>query len=194
MASTTGPPGVRDERRRTVTNKVVKDVAIFEKYGAETNGEYTRVRAKVRPQGGSPLHYHRSYTEQFFPTQGILGAVIGSQTLNLSPGESATVPIDTYHRFFNPSTTEDCWFDTDVRPAHEGFEKGIYILYGLANDGECNEEGIPKSIMHLCLIADMSDLFFPGVMGSIGLPFMKAMAAYGRWSGEEERLLKRYWY
>jgi mannose-6-phosphate isomerase-like protein (cupin superfamily) len=197
MASTNfnnEPPGVRDESRRTLTNKVVKDIVFFEKYGSETNGECTRVRVQVKPQGGTPIHYHRSYAEQFFPTQGILGVVLGTQTLNLPPGESAIVPIGTYHRFFNPSTTEDCSFVGEARPSHEGFERGLYIIYGLANDGLCDEEGTPKSIMHLSLIADMSDMFFPGLMGSIGLPFLKAMAAYGRWSGEEERLLKLYWY
>jgi len=189
-----GPPGVRDESRRTLSNKIVKDLVFFEKYGAETNGEYTRVRVQVKPQGGTPMHYHRSYSEYFSPTQGILGVVVGSRTLNMTPGESAEVPMGTYHRFFNPSMTEDCSFVGEARPAHEGFERGLYIIYGLANDGLCNEVGMPKSLLHLCLITNMSDMFFPGWMGSIGLPFMKLIAAYGRWSGEEESLLKRYWY
>ena len=36
------PPGIRDPAHRFVYNKVMQDQGIFEKYGAETNGEYTR--------------------------------------------------------------------------------------------------------------------------------------------------------
>jgi hypothetical protein len=47
----------------------------------------------------------------------------------------------------------------------------------------------------ICVCADMSDMYFPGIIWrTLGSIFVKTVAAYGRWSGEEERLLKRYWY
>jgi hypothetical protein len=37
-------------------------------------------------------------------------------------------------------------------------------------------------------------MLWPGMTASLGNTFVKAIAAYGRWTGEEERLLKKYWY
>lgn len=85
-------------------------------------------------------------------------------------------------------------FESKVTPAHVGFEKCLYVAYGLANDGLCDEKAMPKSVVHLCLIAEMGDMRWPGVAGRLGGLFIGAVAAYGRWCGEEERLLKRYWY
>jgi hypothetical protein len=48
------PPGMRSEERRNLVNKVIKDKITIEKYGAETNGELTLIRATVGPGGGSP--------------------------------------------------------------------------------------------------------------------------------------------
>jgi hypothetical protein len=48
------PPGMRDPACRFVYNKVMQDQGIFEKYGAETNSEYTRSRVIVKPGGGVP--------------------------------------------------------------------------------------------------------------------------------------------
>jgi mannose-6-phosphate isomerase-like protein (cupin superfamily) len=187
------PPGVRVEARRTIINKIVRDNAFFEKYSQETAGEYARVKVTVAPGGGTPLHYHRSYSESFFVVSGVLGVVCNSETLSLSAGESASVPIGALHRFLNPSATEDVTFIGEVRPGHEGFEKGLYILYGLANDGLCDEKGIPKNIVHLCMVAGMSDMYFPGFLARMGMPFIRLIAAFGRWWGEEEKLLNKYW-
>jgi hypothetical protein len=63
----------------------------------------------------------------------------------------------------------------------------------LEEDGECDEKGVPKNFVHLCLLADLGDMKFPGMMALLG-PLAKIVAAYGRWTGEEERLLKKYWY
>lgn len=102
--------------------------------------------------------------------------------------------MGTKHRFFNPSATEDIEFIGKVVPAHEGFEKTIYIMYGLANDGECDDEGVPTSFVVMCLVGDMGDLKIPGPMKWFGGGLLvKCVAAYARWSGLEERLINKYW-
>ena len=189
------PPGMRDDKLRTQTNPALKDEIFIEKYGAETDYVYSRFRVKVSPGGGTALHYHHTYDEKFIPQDGELGLVIGEQTKSLSPGETAHVPIGTQHRFFNASTDRDITFVAEVRPAHLGFEKALHIMYGLARDGLVTAEGLPKSMVHLCLIVVMGDTSFPGVlMMALGRPVIRAVAAYARWTGEEEKLLKRYWY
>ena len=185
------PPGMFDAHNRTITNPLIKDEVYFEKYSVETNGEYTKLNIKVSPGGGTPLHYHNTYNETFHAVTNDLGVEVGEDTVQLSPGESKTVPIGTKHRFFNPYSDRDVTFTVEVRPAHEGFEKSLYIMYGLARDGHSDEKGAPKSMMHLCLMADMGDMSSPGLLGKA---IVKVVAAYGRWSGEEERLLQRYWF
>lgn len=194
----------------------MQDTIHFEKYGAETDGEYSLVRITVKPGGGTPTHYHRSYAETFRPVSGILGLMLNGREIKIGPGEEAHVPTGSLHRFFNPTSAVpggmasldgkehrysqdslekgDIVFVGEVRPAHEGFEKGLYIIYGLANDGLSDEKGLPKSWVHLCLCAALSDMYFPGWFDRIGSIFVNAVAAYARWSGEEEKLLKKYWY
>jgi hypothetical protein len=43
-------------------------------------------------------------------------------------------------------------------PAHEGFEKREHIPYRLAEEGECDAHGLPKSYMHFCVMADLGDM------------------------------------
>jgi hypothetical protein len=136
---------------------------------------------------------HGSYREELSPASGTLGVVLGDSTLTFKPGETAVIPIGTQHRFFNPSEEETVEFVGKVVPAHEGFEKSVHLIYGLAADGQCDAQGLPKSFVHLCLMGDLGDMRWPGML-AMANPLIKAVAAYARWSGEEERLLKKYWY
>jgi hypothetical protein len=74
---------------------LIKDIAVFEKYGAETGGEYTQVRVTVSLGGGTQLHYHASYEEHMMPQKGTLGVVLGEERKLFEPGEKAIVPIGT---------------------------------------------------------------------------------------------------
>ncbi len=188
------PPGVRNSALRTQTNPIIKDEVYIEKYGAETGGAYARFCVKVAPGGGVPLHYHHSYAEHFLAQAGDLSIVVGEEIKILQPGEQASVPIGTKHRFFNASTDTDVEFVAELRPAHEGFEKSLHIIYGLARDGEVGLDGMPKGLVAQCLVADMGDMSLVGWTMSMARPVLKAIAAYGRWTGEEERLLRKYWY
>jgi quercetin dioxygenase-like cupin family protein len=190
--TSTTPLGLRDPSRRNLDSTRVKYKVFFEKYGAETGGEYSLVRCTTAPGGGTPLHYHNSYREELTALDGTLGVVIGDETKNFQPGETAVIPIGTKHRFFN-DTDQVIEFRARIVPAHAGFEQCIYIAHGLEEDGQCDEKGVPKNFVHLCLLADLGDMKFPGMMALLG-PLAKAVAAYGRWTGEEERLLKKYWY
>jgi hypothetical protein len=42
-------------------------------------------------------------------------------------------------------------------------------------------------------MGDSGDMRWPGIL-AMANPLIKAVAAYARWSGEEESLLKKYWY
>ncbi|CZR57317.1 uncharacterized protein PAC_07206 [Phialocephala subalpina] len=187
------PPGIRDASRRHLTHPIIRDKITIEKYAHETGGEYTLIRGTVAPGGGTPLHYHLSYREELTVASGKISFQLNDDIVQPSPGETAIIPINTKHRFFNESDT-DAEFVGKLVPGHEGFEKCVYIIYGLAEDGECDEKGLPKSFVQMCLMAELGDMKWPGLMSWVGNGVVKAGAAYARWSGEEERLLRRYWH
>jgi hypothetical protein len=43
-------------------------------------------------------------------------------------------------------------------------------------------------------MADLGDIKWPDETETLGNPFIKAMSACARWSGEQGRPLKKYWY
>ncbi|KAI4185682.1 MAG: hypothetical protein L6R41_003974 [Letrouitia leprolyta] len=187
------PPGLSDESRRRIWTPVNKDWVIFEKYGRETNGEYTLLTVSVAPGGGNAAHWHGSYSETFTAEKGDVGIYMRSRgKFLLAPGESATVKPGEVHCFSN-SGDEDVEMEVKLQPANEGFEKSLYILYGLARDGKCAQGGIPKSFMHLAVIATMSDMWPAGWRGAVLIPVLRIFAWWGRKQGIEEQLIKQYW-
>lgn len=187
------PPGVADEARRTIINKQTGETITWTKHSYETNGESIEAILVVKPGGGPPLHYHTSYTERFEVLKQPLGVNLNGKDLYLQPGESADVPIGSVHRFFN-DTEEDITFKGYAIPGHAGFERSLYILFGLCNDGLSDPNtNLPISILHTAIVADMGDMRFPGYGGALLNYLMKGLAAVARWRGIEEELLKKYW-
>ena len=187
------PPGITDSSRRRIWTPVGKDWVIFEKYGRETDGAYTLLTVSVAPGGGNAAHWHGSYSETFTAEKGKVG--IYSQSTGkflLSPGESATVTPGEVHYFFNPGD-EEVEMKVKLQPAREGFEKGLYILYGLARDGKSSNGGIPDNLMHSAVVGSMADMWPAGLRGAVLTPVLKILGFLGRISGMEERLVRQYW-
>ena len=187
-----------DDPARLLVNPMIKDQVYFVKYSSETNGEYTRLRIKLDPTGGTPLHYHKTYTETFSPSTSSsnandLGVVLSNNHHRLAPGSSITVPKGAVHRFYNPYPDQPISFEVELRPGSEGFEKALSILYGLARDGLCNNEGIPKNPVQAFLIGKLGDLNSAGWGVWLTKPLIWGLQAWGKWSGEEDRLIKKYW-
>lgn len=190
----TVPPGVLDATRRTIANKNTREIVTWDKYGYETNGAEAVATATCLPGGGPPLHYHTSYAERFQPVHGDLGLILGDgEPRVLESGETADVPIGVSHRFFNDSSKE-VKFKAWVLPAHPGFEQSLYIMFGLNNDDLADPKtGLPNSILHTAVVADLGDMRFPGLTGRLINYFTKLLAMYARWTGVEEELLRKYW-
>ena len=192
MSSSKAPPGLRGSSR-IISNPLFRDEVEFIRYSQETNGEVCEVRITLGPSGGNPIHFHTSFAETFQPEIGKLGVHLGGKELILSPGETATVPKLTNHRFYNPSDKDTIVFIGKQEPGLESFEKGLHIVYGLARDGLTSKDGIPTSLVHLALFITMTNTRLPGVINRLMNPLFGAIAWYGRWSGEEQRLVKKYW-
>ncbi|CAK3732826.1 Hypothetical predicted protein [Lecanosticta acicola] len=186
------PPGVRDSSRRHIENPVAGEVADVMKYSYETNGEYTEALATCVEGGGPPIHYHRSYAEHFEAIEGDQTLQINyDEPMHLKPGEKYSVPKGTLHKFSaGPGGAK---FKVRVTPGQPGFEKSIYILFGLARDGWLGTDCLPKNPVHTAVVGTLGDIYFPGAMGAVLNGVTSVSAAYARWSGVQDQLLRRYW-
>ena len=183
MTQTTARPTTQTPR--TIHNKTQRDTVTFL---TRTDGTCdTFVEVELAPGGGTPLHTH---TEHFTRLQGTLGLHLDGQQLALQPGESATVPIGAVHRFYN-ATSEMTIFRAIIAPGHRGFEQSLILNYGLVDDDRTNPAGMPKSLMHLALLADLCDVRLVGRMAVMN-PVIGLLARVARRRGLLDELIQRY--
>ncbi len=175
---------------RRIYNPVQKDAVTFLETAEETGGTRTVVELEVAPGGGNMLHYHTTFAEHFTVVSGAFGVQIGTETFILKPGQSVVAPAMTMHRWYN-TTQETAVVRAELHPGNAAFERTLRISYGLACDGLVNKQGLPKSIVHLSILAEMSDTIVPGFFANI-LPILRMIAKRAQRNGVERELLDRY--
>ncbi len=175
---------------RRYYNPVERAAATLVQTAEESGGACTVIDVEVAPGGGTPLHYHTTYVEQFTAVSGELGLQIGKQHRTLKPGETAVVPMMALHRWYNAGQ-ETVLMRVALRPGSTGFEHCLQIAYGLARDGQMTTGGMPKHITHLAVLLDLGDMGGNGVVGLIA-PIMRLIAKRARRTGIERDLIDRY--
>jgi len=89
----------------TIENPVTGERIVFRQTATETGGEAVVVETHVKPGGAvATAHFHPGQDERFRVLDGRLGLRVGGESLELGPGESATVPAGTVHKFWNAGT------------------------------------------------------------------------------------------
>lgn len=171
-------------------NPVQKDAITFVRTAEESAGTQTLFDMEVAPGGGNTLHFHITFAEHFTVLSGQLGVQLGNEQFTLNPGESAVAPAGLLHRWFNP-TPEVTSVRVELRPGSAGFERSLQILYGLARDGLVTKQGLPKSMTHMALLAELSDTRVPGLFSAIA-PILRVVAERARHNGIERALIERY--
>ena len=169
---------------RIMENSLTGERMTFLATAGETGGEYVRIRNEISANApGVVMHYHLAYTEAFEVLEGSLDVCVGSEEnhLVLAEGETAFVPLNTAHRFWN-STTQPVVFEVEIRPARN-FEKSLRAFFGLSEDGKTNDEGIPKNILELALIYELSESYMVGVPLFFQKGIFGALARIARWRG-----------
>lgn len=177
---------------RTIENPYFDDRVTFLKKSAETAGAYTLLEIELGPGGGNTPHYHRRFSETFIAIDGVLGVELEGENIYLEPGNSITAEKNVVHRFFNPGD-ERILFHVKTEPGSTGFEKALYILYGLANDGLTDEKGGPADINHIAVFVHLSDTHAPGFLGFMA-PVFRWLAQRAEKSGLQDELLDRYYF
>ena len=115
---------------------------------------------------------------------------VGKDVRTLQPGQSAVAPVGSLHRWYNTSQ-QTATVRVELRPAGPGFEQALQIGYGLARDGLTNKQGLPKNILHMALLVEMSDTNAPGLFSTIA-PLLHVLAKWARRRGIERELAERY--
>ncbi|MCC5834200.1 MAG: cupin domain-containing protein [Opitutales bacterium] len=177
---------------RQIQNPVFDDTVTFVKYSYETGGEYTLLEIELGPGGGNPTHFHERFTETFIAVDGTLGVEHKGEDHFLESGQRLTALPGEEHRFFNPGE-ERILFQVKIEPGSAGFEKALYLLYGLTRDGYADEDGRLKDLGHIALFLKLSDTRASGFLNLLN-PLLKRAANRMEASGEADRLLQRYYY
>ncbi len=178
------------ENPRRIYNPVQKDHVTFLKTSEETHGESTLVEVELAPRGGVGLHYHKTYSEKFDCVDGELKVQAGKTIHTLLPGQTVTAIPNVNHRFFNTSD-KVCKFRVELRPASRGFEQSLQVGYGLARDGQTNDNGFPKNRFALAWLFEISESNLPGWM-SIFEFILRWQAKKAKAKGLDQELIKKY--
>ncbi|MEZ0612028.1 cupin domain-containing protein [Fibrella sp. WM1] len=187
---TTKAPATASVNSRTITNPILKDEVVFLETSRESNGYYTLVEVSLAAGGGNPLHYHDAFSEEFTCLEGELSIQVGDHVVRLKPGESATAPAHSKHRFFNQSN-QACRFQCRISPSCPGFEQTLQIMYGLARDGQTNGQGMPKSMYALGYTVLISGTYLTGWM-SVMQPLLHWFGKQAIKKGIAADLQRRY--
>jgi quercetin dioxygenase-like cupin family protein len=187
MQTTTSP---RTIASRTIKNPILKDEVIFLETSRESNGRHTLVEVVLSAGGGNPLHYHDDFAEEFTCLEGELSIQVGNQIYRLKPGESATAPARSKHRFFNQSS-QRCRFQCRITPGCPGFEQFLQITYGLARDGKANSQGVPKNPFEMGYLIMSSGTYLAGAMAVLQ-PLMNWLGRRAIKKGIAADLQRRY--
>ncbi len=176
---------------RTIENSRAGNRTTYVEKSVETGGEYTLLEIELAPGGGNDPHHHSEFSEYFTAVSGTLGLWLNGEEIFLEEGESALADIGDEHAFFNPGG-DTITFTVRIEPGHPGFEKSLYILYGLSNDGRVDEDGIPENIYHTAVFATLSDTGSSEV-GTLLSWVIRRLAGRAQRMGIEDELIERYY-
>ncbi|PUZ27682.1 Mannose-6-phosphate isomerase, cupin superfamily [Chitinophaga costaii] len=174
----------------TIINPVIRDQVTFMQTASATNGRITTLQVTLMPGGGTPLHYHKNFSETFVVTEGVLTIGFKGKTILLAAGDKLTVEAGKAHRFSNTSS-QTVVFTTVIVPGSEGFEYALRILYGLAADGKTNLKGMPNNLLALAVVSKVSDMR-PAGAGALMTPFFGLLNFIASVSGFHKKLVNRY--
>ncbi len=182
------PPG---NLARTIVNKRAGHTTTFLKKSVETGGEYTLLEITLAPGEGNDPHYHREFSEEFTAVSGSLGLELNGKEILLEEGQTMLTEIGEEHAFFNPGN-DTIIFHVRIEPGSPGFEKALYILYGITNEGLVDEQGLPENIYHTAVFAVLSDTRSHEISPVLSWLIVR-LAGRAQQLGIEDELIEKYY-
>jgi len=175
---------------QTIQNKLTGEQITFLESVKDNGGVRSVLKFKVEPKANVPLHYHNSFDEKFEVVDGELSVVTGKTKVKLKKGETATAYKTVRHRYLNESSdvTE---FLVTISPGNLHVENMFKIYCGLANDGQSNKQGIPKSPFVMGLMMELGESRLTGWM-TLASPLLKWLAGSARKKGIDKILYDKY--
>ncbi len=132
--------------------------------GDETGGRFAVVDHPIAPRAlAAPLHRHRNEDEYSFVLEGTLGALLGDQVVEATPGTWVFKPRDQWHTFWNAGD-EPCRIIEVISPA--GFEN---FFRGIAAIDPTDEAGFAALCAQYELEMELASV--PGLCKRFGLTF-----------------------
>jgi quercetin dioxygenase-like cupin family protein len=135
----------------TYENSVQGDRIVVQEGSEDNGGERLVGDLYIRPGGAvAGKHVHAYLTERFEVVSGTVRFHIDGRDELATPGDQIEVAPGVVHDWWNDGD-EEARVRVEVRPA-ERFELMIQNMYGLANDGKTNANGVPR-LLPLALFA-----------------------------------------
>lgn len=144
----------------------------------------------IFPGEKTPWHYHTDFSETFEVLKGTLEVGAGKEILQLKKGEAATIDRNEKHYYYNISK-EECIIRVIIKPGNKNFEKALFILKGLYNDGLASNAGTPKKFSHLAVFVYLSNSRMLGIQ-KIAEPLFRYAAKAAIKNGHLEKLVTEY--
>lgn len=121
--------------------------------GAETGGRLleweTLYRAYRGKESGNIPHFHVTFVEQYDVLEGTAGYELKGVEQRARGGEHVEIPLGAAHRNLYNASADDLRLRTHLEMdppnlrALQFIEDFFQTLYGLARDGQVNQDGLP---------------------------------------------------
>jgi mannose-6-phosphate isomerase-like protein (cupin superfamily) len=128
----------------------------------ETGGERTIMDVYVQPGGAvSGAHVHRIREERFTLVRGRVAFLIADREVVLDkPGQSVLIQPGIEHCWWNASGEESRHI-CEIRGNADRFEQMVLRqLFGLAQDGKTNAEGLPNLLQRAVTTLEFKDVLW----------------------------------
>ncbi|MEU6407087.1 cupin domain-containing protein [Streptomyces sp. NPDC046985] len=127
----------------------------------ETGGVRSVMDLYVAPGGfAADFHVHPASEERFTLVRGRLRvSIAGTDVILDEPGQTVAVPPGTVHRFFSASDHEETFAVVEFTQRADRFERLLLRqLFGLAEDGRLDDQGIPGPLQTAVTMLEFSDV------------------------------------
>jgi mannose-6-phosphate isomerase-like protein (cupin superfamily) len=126
----------------------------------DTDGEYSRIEARVIPHGFvAAAHVHPLVEETFEIRAGTWAFVVDGKESRIEPGGGASIPMGTPHAWWNAGEEEGVAI-VEFRPALKA-DEFFESFFGLAQDGKVSPKtGLPNLLWMALILRHYRDFLY----------------------------------